>query len=169
MVFVPARLGAGIGLILFGIFLGGVLVDYWNDGRRISIIAVLLTAAAPILGVLAIRRAFARGCSACKKELTSRPYAYPGTMFAFLSEQLRQGGAALEMFRRAPVGSGGHLAVLTLEVCGGCERMGAGKLEELRRDTEASPQVVSTTGERWLRPDELWLIGALRESRPVDV
>lgn len=163
-VFVPVRVLGGLGLIAFGMVLGAVQVNDWNEGRRIRTLGVLIVVVAPILGVLAIARAFARGCSHCRKELADRAYAYPPTMYPFLSEQLRIGGATLDMFRRAPADQGSHISLLTLTVCPSCERIGAVKLEELIRGETS--QVVQTTAERWLRPDEVWLVAALREGRP---
>lgn len=163
-IFLPLRILFGLALIAVGVALAIYLKDQWDDGQRIRIKGVLLVALAPLAGVGVMASAFSRGCTRCKKELETRRYAYPATMYGWLAEQHRVGGPALEAFLRAPIELGPQATVLQLETCPKCEALGSVQVKHEMRGSD-SVHVSASTDNRPLAANDVWIAAALRTNR----
>lgn len=166
-VFVPLYFLLGLAILVGSLGAIWLLYALFMDGWRIRgggwARILLVLAAAPFVGLaVMIASFFARGCSACRRDLEQRKYRFPPTMYAFLAEQLARGGPHLGMFLRAPIETGPCAAELVVHTCSKCERLAAVELTDVVPGRRDNPE----TGERWLTPEELPWIAALRETRP---
>lgn len=166
--FSPRMMLLSVALIVASVGAGLLLAWALDDGGRVrvSIQGLILIVIGPLAGLVGIVVSFfGTGCSACKRELVTREYDYPATMYPYLAEQLASGGASLNFFLRAPIEMGPHAAVLTLEVCERCERLGSVTLAEKVPGRDGEKDELRSTDERWLEPAELAWIPALRANR----
>lgn len=164
-IFLPLRILIGLAIIAGGVAFGLYLKSTWDEGGRIPIKGIVLSAIAPIIGLITIFTCFATGCTTCKKELEVRRYAYPAAMFGWLAEQLRAGGQALQAFLQAPIDTSGQVSVLQLETCPKCERLGSAQVKQEMRGAETAT-VMAQTDVRPLGPADVWITPALRSNRP---
>ena len=123
-IFVPWRLLAGLGLVIFGVLVLAAIVLFAN---RISLRDLILGAFSILLGIALMAKSRAQGCVGCKVPLDDTSAVFPIELTPHVQQAVGWSGHgnvdALLQLRNAPFANAQRMSAVLIDFCPSCRNV----------------------------------------------